>query len=165
MAKTPEPIVFTSLWPYLQEPFGVTGLSLGDIIRSVRCASSSAAHIAQCGHGGPVEGAASLISLCFHSFKLAFQAQGLLAFLTKLSLSTACLQLGFGVALLELVDVYEESFDLVPSLVDVVIELSVHLVASIDLGLEILDGAINVAQRALLGAVLVLLLFEMGLKL
>lgn len=165
MARTPEPILFTSLRPYLQEPFGVTGLSLGDIIRSVRCTSSPAAHIAQCGHGGPVEGAASLISLCFQSFKLAFQAQGLLAFLAKLSLSTASLQLGFGVALLELVDIHEESFNLVPSLADVVIELGVHLVTSIDLGLEILDGSINVAQRTLLGAVLVLLLFEMGLKL
>jgi hypothetical protein len=75
------------------------------------------------------------------------------------------LQLGLRVTLLKLVDVSEESLDLIPSLINIVVELRIYLVASLNLGLKILDGAIDVAKRALLGTVLALLLFEMGLKL
>jgi hypothetical protein len=66
---------------------------------------------------------------------------------------------------LELLDVAEESFDLVPSSVDVVIELGIHLVAPVDLRLKVLDRAIDIAKRALLRTVLALLVFEVGFQL
>lgn len=67
--------------------------------------------------------------------------------------------------MLELIDISEKSLNLVPSFADIVVKLSIDLLPTIDLGLKILDGAIDVAQRALLGAVLALLVFEMGLEL
>lgn len=69
------------------------------------------------------------------------------------------------VALLKFLDVAEKSFNLVPSPVDVVIQLRVHLIASLDLGLKVLHGAVNVAERALLRVVFALLIFEMGFQL
>lgn len=70
-----------------------------------------------------------------------------------------------GITLLEFVDVLKKSFNLVSGLADIVIELCIHLVASVDLRLEILDGAVDIAKGALLGIVLALLFFEMSLQL
>lgn len=67
--------------------------------------------------------------------------------------------------MLQLINVAEEAFDLVPSFVDIIVQLGIDLVTSVNLGLKIFDGTIDVAKRALLGVVLVLLLFEMGFKL
>jgi hypothetical protein len=60
---------------------------------------------------------------------------------------------------LEFLDVAQESFNLFPISVDLIIELGVHLIASLDLRLKVLDGAIDIAKRTLLGAVLALLVF------
>lgn len=67
--------------------------------------------------------------------------------------------------MLELIDVSEKSFNLVPSFADIVVKLIIDLLPTIDLRLKVLDGTIDIAQRALLGAVLALLVFEMGLEL
>jgi hypothetical protein len=67
--------------------------------------------------------------------------------------------------LLELLNILKKPFDPISSLVDLVIKLSVHLVPSIDLGLEVLDGTIDIAEGALLSSVFALLLFEMGFQL
>lgn len=69
------------------------------------------------------------------------------------------------IALLELLDVTEKSVGLLSALVDLIVKLGVDLFASVDLGLKILDRAIDVAKRTLLGAVLVLLLFEVCFQL
>ena len=67
--------------------------------------------------------------------------------------------------MLNLLDIAEETFNLVSRTVDIVVKLGVHLITAINLGLKILDGAINIAKRALLGAVFALLVFEMGFEL
>lgn len=48
--------------------------------------------------------------------------------------------------MLELVDVSEKALDLVTGFVDVVIELIVHLVPSLDLRLEVLHCSVDIAQ-------------------
>ena len=53
--------------------------------------------------------------------------------------------MGFRVALLELFDVGEKALNLVTSFADIVIELGVCLVPSVDLGLEIFDRAVDIA--------------------
>lgn len=53
--------------------------------------------------------------------------------------------MGLRIALLELLNVGKKALNLVTSFVDIVIELGVRLVPSIDLGLEILNGAIDIA--------------------
>jgi hypothetical protein len=67
--------------------------------------------------------------------------------------------------LLEFLDILEEPFNPIPSLFDLIIKLRVHLVPSVDLGLEVLDCTIDIAERALLSSVLALLLFEIGFQL
>jgi hypothetical protein len=66
---------------------------------------------------------------------------------------------------LEFLDVAEESLNLIPSSVDVVVELGIHLVTPVDLRLKVLDRAIDIAKRALLRTVLALLVFEVGFQL
>lgn len=67
--------------------------------------------------------------------------------------------------MLQLINVAEEAFNLVPGFVDVVVQLGIDLVAPVNLGLKILDSTIDVTKRTLLGGILVLLLLEMGFKL
>jgi hypothetical protein len=67
--------------------------------------------------------------------------------------------------LLKLIDVAKKSLDLVAALVEFLIQLGVHLLPSINLSLKIFDCAVNITKRALLGAILILLLFKVGLQL
>lgn len=67
--------------------------------------------------------------------------------------------------MLDLFDVTKETFNLISSTVEIVIELGVHLITAIDLGLKVLHSAINISQGALLGAVFGLLIFQMGFEL
>ena len=139
-------------------------MPLGNVIRSIDSTPATAAGITE-GYGTTPNSAASLNAQGLPALQLAFQTQGFLTLFAEISLGAAGQQLGIRVVMLELLDVAEEPFNLVPSSVDIVIQLGVHLVPSVNLGLEVLDSAVNIAKRALLRAVLALLIFQMGFKL
>jgi hypothetical protein len=143
---------------YSQEPFSITGLPLGNVIRSIDTTPTTASVVTESGYAAP-NGAASLNAQGFPSLQLALQPERFLSLLAELSFGTASQQLCVRVVMLELLDVVKQSFNLVTSPVDIVIQLGVHLVPPLNLRLEVLDSAVNVAKRALLRAVLALLIF------
>ena len=66
---------------------------------------------------------------------------------------------------MEFIDIKEKTFNLIPTSIDLIVELRIELLAPINLRLKVFDSAVNVAQGTLLGIILVLLLFEVSLKL
>lgn len=82
------------------------------------------------------------------AFDLALQTEVLLSLLTELAFRAFGRELGRGVGGLEFVDGLEEAFDFVAGLVEVVLEHLRGLVAALDLGLEVFDGAVDVADAA-----------------
>ena len=113
------------------------------------------------GHGRSANGATPR----FVASKLPLQTQCLLFLLAQFALGSTDLQLSISITLLKFIDALEETRNLLLGLVHVVAKLNIDLLTSINLGLEILDSTVNVPQRALLGTILVLLVFQVGLKL
>lgn len=60
--------------------------------------------------------------------------------------------------MLDFLNVTKEALNLFPGAVDIIIELRVDFIPAIDLGLEVLDSAINIAKGTLFGTVFALLL-------
>lgn len=67
--------------------------------------------------------------------------------------------------MLKLLDVPKKTLDLVASFADVVIELGIHLIPALDLGLQVFNRAVDIPQRTLLGTVLGFLVLQMGFQL
>lgn len=61
--------------------------------------------------------------------------------------------------MLDFFNVTKEALNLFPSAVDIVSELGIYFVPAINLGLEVLDSAINIAKGTLFGTVFALLFF------
>lgn len=81
--------------------------------------------------------------------KFAFQPESSLAFLKSLVRRTACSELMVGVFLLKLLEGLKQALELLFALRDFVLELGVDFVATLDLGLEVADGAVDVALGTL----------------
>lgn len=67
--------------------------------------------------------------------------------------------------MLKLLNVSKKPLDLVAGFANVVIQLGVHLITALNLGLQVFDRAVDVPQRTLLRTVLGFLVFKMGLQL
>ena len=139
-------------------------MPLGNVIRAIGSTPTTASSITE-SYGTTPDSTASLNAQGLPALQLTFQTQCLFTLFAEISLGAAGQQLGVRVVMLELLDVAKEPFNFIASSVDIVIQLGVHLVSPVDLGLEVLDSAINIAKRALLGAVLALLVFQVGFKL
>jgi hypothetical protein len=137
---------------------------LGNVIRSISSTPATAPSIAE-SYGTTPNSTASLNAQRLPALELALQSQCFLTLLAEISLGAAGQQLGVRVVMLEFFNVAKEPLNLVPSSVDIVIQLGVHLISPVNLGLEVLDSAVNITKRALLRAVLVLLFFQVGFKL
>jgi hypothetical protein len=140
-------------------------MPLGNVIGSIDSTPTTASGITMIVRWGATNSAASLNAQALPALELAFESECFLAFFSKLALSTAGQKMCVRVVMLDLLNITEEAFNLVPSTVEIVSELGVHLIAAIDLGLEILDSAINITKRALLGTMLALLIFQMSFEL
>lgn len=147
-----------------EEPLRVAGHPLRDVGWVEAVAPSAAANIAKSRHGSSNR-ASSVSPETFPAVNFTLQSECLFTLFTQLSLGPAHKEVLFRVALLEFFDVCKKALNLVTSLVDFVIQLVVHLISSLDLRLEVFDGAINITQRTLLCMVPVVLFFQMGLQL
>ena len=139
-------------------------MPLGNVIRSISSTPATAPSITE-SYGTTPNSTASLNAQRLPALELALQSQCFLTLLAEISLGAAGQQLGVRVVMLELFNVAKEPLNLVPGSVDIVIQLGVHLIPPVNLGLEVLDSAVNITKRALLRAVLVLLFFQVGFKL
>jgi hypothetical protein len=95
------------------------------------------------------------------AFELALEAETLLALFAELALGALGGELRGGVGGLELVDCLEQTLDLVAGLGEVFGQDGDGLFAALDLRLEILDCAVDVAYAASFGVAALLQVFEL----
>lgn len=162
---TPKSTWYIILQSGSQKSLGVAGFPLESVTGTIYCTSPSTAIIAECGHGRSPDRGTSLDTQRFPALQLAFQLQCLLALFAQLPLHPASLQLSLRVALVKLLDITEKTLSLIPTLVDLVVELGIQFLAPVNLRLKILDRTVNIAKGTLFGSILVLLFFEVGLEL
>ena len=149
---------------FSEESLRVARHPLWDIGWVESVASPAAADIAKSCRGSS-NSTSSLSPETFPAVHFTLQSKSLFTLFTQLPFGPTHKEVLFRVALLEFFDVCKKAIDLVTRLVDFISHLVVHLVSSLDLRLEIFDGAVNVTQRTLLCVVFVVLFFQMGLKL
>lgn len=164
--------------PSLQETLTITGHPLGHLQRHTTLPRNlprspphtspilRIAHLTKRKHSPtPRQAAPPLHPQTFPTLQLSLQPQRFLLLLSQLPLGPLSLELVGGIRRLEIVDRLEEPLDLLAGLGDVVRELSVCLVAAVDLRLQVADGAIDVADGAGGFGVLGFLFFDLGFEL
>lgn len=107
----------------------------------------------------------SLQSQPLPALQLSFEPQTLLSLLSRLSFSTTRDKLVFRLGGLEFFDGFEHAFEFFLALYDFVFELRVDFIAAVDLGLEVADCTVDVADGAFRGGFVFLVFFELVFQL